>query len=61
MSAQPNVHERVAELVQLAANYADDGAFRTAAARLRAAAALYDQEGDRRADFLLTTMKTRES
>ena len=44
MSARPNARERIAELVQLAAIYADDGALRTAAARLREAADLCDEQ-----------------
>ena len=40
--AKPTIQDRVAELVEIAAAYAADGAFLTAALRLRQAADIYD-------------------
>ena len=37
-----SIHERIGELIELAKTYAEDGAFRTAAARLREAADMLD-------------------
>lgn len=44
MGDNRSVHHRVAELVEIAGIYARDGAFLTAADRLRAAADLYEKE-----------------
>lgn len=43
---RPSIHEQVAEIVELSGTYALDGAFYTAARKLREAADLYDRHAD---------------
>ncbi len=48
MASSPKDHDRVGELIELAGIYFVDGAPRTAAIRLRAAADLCDEIADRK-------------